>query len=110
MLPGRALVNEIEQLVFDLHQQEVPDALERYIVEILSDRLDPDYGLYEEFQRIKKEYPHPQERLKAILEAISSEVFEEMSQLEERAALLADVVKEIGFFMGYAEEELLDDE
>ena len=107
MLPGRALIYELEQLLFEHHPdaEEISGKLDEYIIDSVSDKLDQGDSLHEEYEGIKQRYPEgSKERLNALLDMILGEVEEEIESIEPRAEMLREIEDELEKLTIYEEE------
>ncbi len=113
MIPGRALIYEIDQLLFDLHpdEGEISGKLDQCIIDTISDKLDRGEDLYEEYEDIKRTYKEgTKERLNAILDMIIGEVEEELRYIEPRIEMLREAEDELEKLHIYEEEDFENDD
>ena len=85
MLPGRQLINEIENLLFDLDfdECELSSKLEQYILDHGEDFLDEWHDIQKNFKDKDK-----QEHLFLMFDTIQSEVYSELEEAEEKVEKL----------------------
>jgi hypothetical protein len=102
MLPGRELINEIEQSLSDLDtdQWELSAKLEDYILG------NEDYFLGE-WREIKRDYPEKSARnqLSLMLDLIQSEAYSERKKLKASIDILAEIDDELENLIEFDEED-----
>ena len=103
MLPGRQLISEIENLLFDLDvdEYELSLKLEQYI-------LDNGEFLLHEWHDIQKEFSDKDKRehLFLMFDTIQSEISPELEEAEEKVKNLSSIDRELDRFI----EESCDEE
>ncbi len=94
MLPGRQLIGEIENILFDLDapEYELSFKLEQYILEQGSFFL-------KKWHAIKKNHNNKQEQLNMIFDTIQSEVDLELEEAEEKTKYLRLIDRELDQFI-----------
>ena len=102
MLPGRELINEIEQTLSDLDadEWELSGKLEQYI-------LDNGDEFLTEWREIKHDYPgNTKEQLNLIFDVIQSEAYSESEKLQARVDFLDEINDELENLIDYDEEDV----
>ena len=102
MLPGRELINEIEQTLYDLDvlDWELSGSLEDYII-------DNGEYLLKEWQDIKNNFAKKskREQLNLMLDVIQSEAYSEREELEARMSHLDKIDEELERLIEWEDEE-----
>ena len=107
MLPGRQLISEIENLLFDLDldEYELSSKLEQYI-------LDRGEFLLNEWHDIQKNFSDKDKRehLFLIFDTIQSEVSPEIDEAEEKVKNLSSIDRELDRFIAASSDEEWEDD
>jgi hypothetical protein len=102
MLPGRELINAIEQTLSDLDadEWELSEKLEQYIIDNGDEFLT-------EWREIKRDYSgkSTQEQLNLIFDVIQSEAYSESEKLQARVDILDEINDELENLIEYDEED-----
>ncbi len=102
MLPGRQLISEIENLLFDLDvdEYELSSKLEQYI-------LDNGEFLLNEWHDIQKNFSDKDKRehLFLMFDTIQSEVSPELEEAEEKVENLSSIDRELDRFIEESSDE-----
>ncbi len=102
MLPGRELINTIEQTLSDLDVDDwqLSEKMEEYIID------NGDYFL-DEWQGIKRDFPDEstREKLNLILDVIQSEAYSECGDLQSRIDKLDGITDELNGLINYEDDE-----
>lgn len=102
MLPGRELIDEIEQTLCDLEadEWELSGNLENYIIE------HGDYFL-DEWRAIKKNFSEKsaREQLFLMLDTIQTEANSDREKLQARVDILDEIDDELDNLIGFDEED-----
>ena len=102
MLPGRELINAIEQTLSDLDadEWELSEKLEQYIIDNGDEFLT-------EWREIKRDYSgkSTQEQLNFIFDVIQSEAYSESEKLQARVDFLDEINDELENLIEYDEED-----
>ncbi len=102
MLPGRELINAIEQTLSDLDADEceLSEKLEQYII-------DNGDEFITEWREIKRDYSEKstQEQLNLIFDVIQSEAYSESEKLQARVDFLDEINDELENLIEYDEED-----
>ena len=103
MLPGRELINEIEQTLSDLDadEWELSAKLEQYIIDNGDEFLN-------EWREIKRDYSEKstREQLFLMLDTIQSEADSEREKLQARVDILDEIDDELDNLIEFDEEDL----
>lgn len=103
MLPGRALINEIEEILDDIDadEWEFSTQLEDYILE------RAEYFV-SEWEEIKRDYADKgaRERLRLMLDTIQSEAFSEREELAARVDCFDKIDTELENLIQWDEEDI----
>ncbi len=106
MLPGRQLISEIENLLFDLDvdECELSSKLEQYI-------LDHGEFLLNEWHDIQKNFSDKDklEHLFLMFDTIQSEVSPELEEAEEKVKILSSIDRELDRFIAESSDEEWND-
>lgn len=107
MLPGRQLIDEIENLLFDLDfkEYELSSKLEQYI-------LDHGDFFLNEWHDIQKNFSDKDKRehLLLMFDTIQSEVSPELEEAEGKVKYLSSIDSELDRLMEESDEEWEDEE
>ena len=102
MLPGRELINAIEQTLSDLDadEWELSEKMEQYIIENGDEFLT-------EWREIKRDYSgkSTKEQLNLIFDVIQSEAYSESEKLQARVDILDEINDELENLIEYDEED-----
>ncbi len=102
MLPGRQLISEIENLLFDLDvdEYELSSKLEQYI-------LDHGEFLLNEWHDIQKSFSDKdkQKHLFLMFDTIQSEVSPDLEEAEEKVKNLSSIDRELDRFITESSDE-----
>jgi len=102
MLPGRQLINEIENLLFDLDfdECELSLKLEQYV-------LDNGDFLLSEWHDIQKEFSDKDKRehLFLMFDTIQSKIYPELEEAEEKVKNLSSIDRELDRFIADSNDE-----
>lgn len=100
MLPGRQLINEIESQLdkLDVLDWELPTELEQYI-------LDNGDELLDEWVEIQRDYPDKREQLNMMFDSMQGEVYENITDLENRLSKLERINDQLEELIEWEDEE-----